>query len=127
MYINLLTKIQNAQRAHKETVRAPFSKNDLAVAEVLASNKFLAGVEKKGRMPKRVIEMQLRYDNNEEGAINGVKLISRPSRRMYAGYHDLRPVRQGFGIGVISTPKGVMTFQEARKQKVGGQLLFEIW
>ncbi len=126
MYTDLLTKIHNAQRAKKPTLKVAFSTMDFAVAEILAQKGFLASVTKKGRAPKRVIEVELKY-TNEEGAIGGLKFVSVPSRRMYAGYKDLRRVRQGFGTAIISTPKGIMTSEEARKQKIGGQILFEIW
>ena len=126
MYINTLIQLKNAQQVKKAKIKVPYSNMDLAVLEVLAKNKFVDEVAKKGRMPKRVIEVKLRYDN-DQGAIGGIKLTSKPSRKMYAGYKDLRSVRQGFGIGVVSTSKGIMTTKQARKEKVGGQLLFEIW
>lgn len=126
MYIDLLTKIKNAQKAKKESIKVPYSNMDMAVAQLLADTKLVEAVEKKGRMPKRVIEIKLKYDN-DKGVISGVKLISRPSRRIYSGYKELKPVRQGYGFGIISTPKGIMTTREAKKQKVGGQILFEIW
>lgn len=126
MYIDLITKIKNAQKAKKESIKIPYSNMDMAVAQLLADTKLVDSVEKKGRMPKRVIEVKLKYDN-DKGVISGVKFVSRPSRRIYSGYKELKPVRQGYGFGIISTPKGIMTTREARKQKVGGQLLFEIW
>ena len=126
MYIDLLTKVKNAQKAKKASVKMPYSNMDLAVAELLSARGFLGAVTKKGRMPKRVIEIDLKYDG-AKGAINGINFLSLPSRRLYAGYAKLRPVKQGFGMGIISTPKGVMTTTQARKQKLGGQLLFEIW
>lgn len=126
MYTDLLTKIHNAQRAKKASLKTPFSGMDFAIAEILAARGFVASVSKKGRTPKRIIEVDLKY-TNDQGAITGIKFLSVPSRRIYAGYKDLRKVRQGFGIAVLSTPKGVMTADDARKQKLGGQLLFEIW
>ncbi len=126
MYIDLLTKIHNAQRAKKISVKVPYSNMDMAVAEILTTKGFVLSATKKGRVPKRIIEVELKYDG-EHGAISAVRFLSVPSRRLYAGYQKMRPVRQGFGVAVVSTPKGVMTASEARKQKVGGQLLFEIW
>lgn len=127
MYIDLLTKIKNAQQARKEFVKLGFSNMDLAVAELLAKNNFVESAVKKGRLPKRVIEIKLKYQGRNIGAISGVKFLSKPSRRLYAGYKDLRLIRQGYGMAVISTPQGVMTYKEARKQKLGGEILFEIW
>lgn len=127
MYIDMLTRIKNAQAVGKEKVKVPYSKMDEAIANILARHKFIHSVEKKGRMPKRVLEIKLNYDKNGKGAINGVKFLSKPSRKLYAGYKNLRPVKQGYGIGILSTPKGIITNSEAVKQKVGGQLLFEVW
>lgn len=126
MYQDLLTKIHNAQRAGKPSMKAPFSNMDMAVAEILVATGYVAGAAKKGRTPKRIIEVDIKYTEGA-GAITGMKFLSVPSRRLYAGYKDLRRVKQGYGTAVISTPKGLMTIANARKQKLGGELLFEIW
>lgn len=127
MYLDLLTKIKNAQAVKKESVKLPYSEMDFVIAELLTKYKFAEGASKKGRAPKRVLEVKLRYDKEGQGAVQGVNVLSRPSRRLYAGYKDLRPVRQGYGLLVISTPKGIMDGKSARQQKLGGQLLFQIW
>ena len=119
--------VKNAQAAKKESLKVPFSNMDLVVLELLHKYGFVAGVAKKGRMPKRVIEVVLKYDEKKSGAIRGISHLSVPSRRMYAGAKELRPVKQGYGLGVISTPKGIMAYHEAKKANVGGELLFEIW
>ncbi len=126
MYTDLLTKIHNAQRAKKTSVKVPYSNMDMAIAEILAARGFVASATKKGRAPKRIIEVELKYEG-DNGAISNVKFLSVPSRRLYAGYTEMRSVRQGFGVAVVSTSKGIMTSNQARKEKVGGQLLFEIW
>jgi len=126
MYIDLLTKLKNAQKAGKASIKLPYTTMDFAIAEVLAKRGFIASVAKKGRAPKRVMEVELKYEG-AKGAISGMNFLSVPSRRLFTGYTNLRPVKQGFGIAVLSTPKGIVTNSEARKQKVGGQLLFEIW
>ena len=127
MYLDLLAKIKNAQKAKKPSLKVPYSNLDFAVSELLSKNNYVGAVSKKGRMPKRVIEIDLKYDKEGNGAINQVKVLSRPSRRLYGGYQDFKSVKQGYGIAVVSTPKGLVTTKEARKLKVGGQLLFEIW
>ncbi|MBI2025068.1 MAG: 30S ribosomal protein S8 [Candidatus Harrisonbacteria bacterium] len=127
MYQDLITKIRNAQQAKKEFIKVPYSGMDFAVAEILAKNNYIENVAKKGRLPKRIIEIKIKYDKDGSGVINGTKFLSVPSRHLYAGYQKLRPVKQGHGLGVISTSKGLRTNTEARKQKVGGELLFEIW
>lgn len=126
MYHDLLIRIKNAQAARQQRVKIPYSKMDEAIANLLVQHGYIAGAAKKGRMPKRVLDVELKYENGV-GAIRGVKFISKPSRRIYAGYRDLKPARQGYGMLVVSTPKGVMSGTEARKQKAGGELLFEIW
>lgn len=127
MYTDLLTRIMNGQAAKKKAVKAPFATMDLAVAELLAKHGYLAGVAKKGRMPRRVLELTLRYGEDGAPAIRSVRFVSVPSRRISAGYRDLRPVKQGYGLSVLSTPQGIMTGADARKHKVGGVVLFEIW
>lgn len=126
MYIDLIIKIKNAQQAKKEKLKVPYSNMDMAILEILSKYGYIGELAKKGRMPKRVIEIKLAYEDGL-GVIGGVKIISKPSRRFYAGYTGIKLVKQGHGLGLISTPKGIMAFHEARKQKVGGQLLFEIW
>ncbi|MEK7574395.1 MAG: 30S ribosomal protein S8 [Patescibacteria group bacterium] len=123
MYINSLIKIKNAQEAEKKSLKIPFAKMDLAIAEFLLKHGFLKNVEVKGKLPKQVIEIDLK----DEKAIKGLKLVSRPSRRIYSGCKNIKRVKSGYGIGVISTSKGIMGDQDARKQKLGGQVLFEIW
>src|SRR6185436_5209297 len=113
MYQDLLTKIHNAQRAGKPSMKAPFSNMDMAVAEILVTRGFVSAAAKKGRSPKRIIEVDMKYTDGV-GAITGLKFLSVPSRRLYAGYKDLRKVKQGYGTAVISTPKGIMTADAAR-------------
>lgn len=127
MYLDLLTKIKNGQASRKESIKMPYSEMDFVIAELLAKHKFVEAAFKKGRMPKRVLDVKLKYDEEGKGAVQGVRVLSKPSRRLYAGYKDLRPIRQGYGMLAISTPKGITDGKSARKQKLGGQLLFEIW
>ena len=126
MYTDLLTRIKNAQQARLEYVKSPYSEMDFKIAELLARENYIESAAKKGRLPKRIIEIKLKYDAGK-GVISGVKFLSKSSRRLYAGYQEFRPVKQGYGTLVVSTPKGIMTGKEARKSKVGGEILFEIW
>jgi small subunit ribosomal protein S8 len=123
MYIDLLTQIKNAQAAGRKSFKFRFSKMDAAIADLLVKRGFLKRAEVKGRLPKRVIEVEL----NPDRKIQGVKFLSKPSRHLYSGYKDLRPIKGGFGLIVLSTPKGILSDREAKKQKVGGEVLFEIW
>ena len=123
MYTDLLTKIRNAKKAKKPSLKVPFSQADKAVAEIMEKAGFLKKVEVKGRSFKKVMEIELNPDRD----IQGLKFISKPSRRLYAGYKDIKKVKGGQGFVVISTSKGIINGEEARKLKIGGQLLFEIW
>jgi small subunit ribosomal protein S8 len=127
MYIDLLTKIKNAQAVKKEFVKVPVSKNDERILEILAAKKFISGFEKKGRGVKKIFNIKLRYEDNGRGAIHGIKFISKPSRHLYIGYKDIKPIRSGYGTLIISTPKGIMSGEEAKKMKLGGEAFFEIW
>ncbi len=126
MYTDVLTKIRNAQAAKLPNVKLSFSGMDLAILEILATRGYVASVEKKGRNPKRVIDVTLKYVDGR-GVIRGVRFVSVPSRRIARGYRELRPTLQGYGMSLISTPKGIMTGEDAKKQKLGGMILFEIW
>jgi small subunit ribosomal protein S8 len=85
----------------------------------------VGAIERKGKRVKKILEITLRY-NGDKPAIQGITLISKPSNRLYASVKDLNTARRG-GIIVISTPKGVMSTRDARKQKVGGMLIAEVW
>ena len=126
MYTSLLTHIRNAQGARKEVVKTPYSIMDEKVLEILSKSKFIAGFEKKGRNPKRYLEINLLYKNGLP-SIRGLKFVSTPSRHIYKRYTQLRSVKQGYGVAVISTSKGIMTDSEAKKGKIGGEVLFNIW
>jgi small subunit ribosomal protein S8 len=126
-YIQILNLIKNAQAVGKDKVKyATVSNMGEAVLSVLLKNNYIAGFEKKGRKTKKYFSIDLLY-RDCVGAVTDFKLISKPSRRIYKSYKELRSIRQGFGISVLSTSKGIMTGIQARKEKVGGQVLFEIW
>ncbi len=126
MYTDLLTKIKNAQAVKKEGLKSPYSKMDEVIVDLLVKNNYLLSYEKKGRNPKKVLDVKLKYSDGV-GAIEDVKFVSKPSRRIYIGYKDIKPVKHNYGLAVISTPQGIMTNKEARKNKIGGEVLFEIW
>src|SRR3989339_342929 len=126
MYIDLLTQIKNAQAVKKESIKVPYTKNDERILEILTSRKYITAYDKKGRTPKRVLSIDLKY-NDGQGAIEGVRFVSRPSIHIYKGCDEIRPVKNGRGLAVVSTPKGIMTGEQARKEKVGGEIFFEIW
>lgn len=123
MYINFLIQLKNASRAGKKTAKLPYAVMDFAIASVLARHGFLKSAEVKGRGAKKVIEVEL----SEKRPIRDIRFKSTPSVSRYAGYRTVKSVKQGHGLLVMTTPKGIIAGHEARKEKVGGQLLFEIW
>ncbi len=120
---DFLVRIHNASMVGKDTVSVPSSKMVRSVADVLAREGYLGEVDKN---KSNILEVTLSYKNGRP-AINGVKRISKLSRRMYMGVRELRPVKHGHGLLVLSTPAGVVTGKEAREKRVGGEALFEIW
>ncbi len=123
MYINLLIQLKNASHAGKKSVKARFTRMDFAVMEALHACGFVKNIEVKGRLPRRVMEIDL----NPERPVEDVRFLSRPSLKRYTGYRDFSRYRKGRGVLIISTPKGILLGRAAEKEKVGGQLLFEIW
>lgn len=124
MYYDVMAKIKNASAARKRTLKVPYNAMDMGVLEVLAGAGFVRGVERKGKGGKRIIAVSLA---DAKRKVEGVRFLSKPSRRLYTGYRDLKPVRNGYGIAILSTPLGIVNGAEARKKKVGGELLFEVW
>ncbi len=126
MYIRLLTELKNAQDVGKERFKTPYAVFDEAILNVLAAHHLIAGFERKGKNPKRYFDIALSYKNGK-GAVSGAKMASTPGRRVYVPYTKIPSVKQGHGIAVLTTSKGVMDGATARKEKVGGQVLFTIW
>ncbi len=126
---DMLNRIRNAQAVLKETVDIPLSNLRYEIAKILEKGGFVAEVEKKGKKTKKVIEITLKY-NEKIPVISGLKRISKPGQRIYKRAKELKPVKGGYGIAIISTSKGgggLMTDKEARKQKLGGEVICEIW
>jgi small subunit ribosomal protein S8 len=124
---DLIIRLANAGAIKKASVSMPYSAFRYAVADKLKDAGYVAGVEKKGKKIRKTLDITLKYDAAGAHAITGVKRISKPGRRLYKSMREIMPVRYGHGALLLSTPKGVLTDKEARKQKVGGEALFEIW
>ena len=122
---DMLIRIKNAQRARHEMVRFSHSKFKYEIARALETNGYIGKIERKGKRIKKILEIELQYVD-ERPKIQGITLISKPSNRIYMGTKNLNTGRRG-GIILISTPKGVMSVREARKQNVGGMLIAEVW
>lgn len=119
---DLLVRLQNASRVGKASVSVPFSQMKLAIAQTLSKEGYVGQPDKKNYS----LVIPLAYKNGAP-VMTGMKRISKPSRRMYMGVRDVRPVKHGHGVLVLSTPKGIMTGKEAKMGRVGGEALFEIW
>ncbi len=123
---DMLNRIRNAQAVGKETVEIPFSNLKYEIAQILEKEGFVEKVEKRGKKSRKFIELTLKYENGLP-AISGLKRVSKPGQRIYLPYGKLKPVKGGYGISIISTSKGLMTNKGARKNKLGGEVLCEIW
>ena len=123
---DLLTRIRNANKMHHEKVSIPSSTLKLNILKVLKEEGFIADYVVIEDKKQNVIEVTLKYNNNE-AVIKGLRRISKPGLRKYTDVENLPKVLHGLGIAIISTSKGVMTDSEARKQKIGGEVLAYVW
>jgi len=124
---DFLTRIRNGALAKHPRVEMPSSKMKIEIARILKEEGYLANfkvVEEKGRKTLRVF---LRYTSDRRSVITDLKRVSRPGSRRYVGKFGIKPVVGGMGIAIVSTPRGLMTGQAARKEGVGGELLCEVW
>jgi len=124
---NMLVQIKNAGAAKLPSVMVPYSSIKFEIANVLQKEGYIGDVAKKGKKVKKFIEIAVVYKKGKEPRIADVRRMSKPSKRMYLGVKEIRSVRQGSGLAVLSTPKGIMTEKEAKKEHVGGEILFTIW
>ncbi len=124
---DMLNRIKNAQQVHKDLTTTPFSKVKFNIAELLKKNGFVADAKSKGRGIKKIIIVYLKYNNDDSLIMNGFKRVSKPGQRIYYPAKDIKRIKSGFGISIISTSKGIMTGQEARKNKLGGEIMLEVW
>ena len=120
---DMLTRIRNANQMHNKEVSMPTSKMKVEIAKILESEGFIEGFEVK----ENTLTLTLKYGENKERVITGLKRISKPGLRVYAEAKEIPKVLNGLGIAIISTPKGVMTDKLARKNNVGGEVIAYIW
>jgi len=124
---DMLTRIRNASMRHKSSVRTPASKIRKWVLDVLLSEGFIRGYEEvKSERGHPELEIALKYFDGAS-AIRELKRVSTPGRRVYSGVHDIPQVRQGLGIAIVSTPRGVMSDAQARTDNVGGEVLCTVF
>lgn len=123
---DMLNRIRNAAAVGKPEVLIPFSKLKNEIAVALAKENFVGEVKKTAKGKVKLIKISLNYENGLP-KIEGARRISKPGQRIYIKANEIKKVRQGFGISIISTPKGLMTGKEAKRAKMGGEALLEIW
>ena len=124
---DMLTRVRNALKASHEQVDIPSSKIKINIANVLKSEGYIRNFKIITDGRHRLIRIFLKYDEEGVPVIGGVKRVSKPSCRVYAGYDEIPKVLNGYGVNIISTSKGLMTDREARKMRVGGEILCSLW
>jgi len=124
---DFLTRIRNAQRAHHQKLDVPASKLKAEIARILKEEGYIANYKAAEEEGRRVLRVYLKYGPNNESVIRDVKRISKPGCRVYIGRDEIKRVQGGLGISIMTTPKGVMTGRQARRENVGGEILCEVW
>jgi small subunit ribosomal protein S8 len=124
---DMLTRIRNAQLARKKDTVMPLSKFKLAIAQVLYKQGKISKVSIFSDGNKNFLRLKLKYNQKGEPVIKEIKRISKQGCRIYKGKQDIKKVKDGYGFSIISTSKGLLTDDEIRKQKIGGEVICEIW
>lgn len=124
---DLLTRVRNGSRARHPRVDVPSSKLKVEIARILKDEGYIANFKVADEKGKRTLRIFLRYTPDRHSVITDLRRVSRPGSRRYIGKAGIRPVVGGMGIVILSTPRGIMTGQSARKEGVGGELLCEVW
>ena len=124
---DMLTRIRNAGIARQAQTTCPFSKQKLAIAKVLEEAGFIENVSAESKEGHPALVMGIRYDDQGRPLIDGIRRVSKPGRRVYVGAREIWKVRNGLGISVISTSKGILSDEGAREASVGGEVVCEVW
>ena|SRR5258708_7746857 len=124
---DLLARIRNALQARHQKLDVPASKLKLEIARILKEEGYLANFKATEEEGRKVLRIYLKYGPDSNAVISNLKRVSRPGCRVYVGRNDIPRVLGGLGINILTTPKGVMTGRQARKEGVGGELLCEVW
>ena len=124
---DMLTRVRNANSAGKDTVAMPSSKKLVEIARIMHEEGYIAGYEIEPASPRDILEITLKYGAKKNRTIRGIKRISKPGLRIYAGKDELPRVLGGLGTAIISTSQGVMADRDARKKGIGGEVIAYIW
>jgi small subunit ribosomal protein S8 len=120
---DMLTRIRNAVRIERTTLDMPASQMRRGIAQVLKDEGYIWDFEEIETLPAKTLRLHMKYGPNGERLINRIDRVSKPGRRVYKGYRDLKPILGGMGIQILSTPRGVLSDRRARTEKVGGEVL----
>ena len=124
---DMLARIRNAGMAKHPELVIPASNTKLAIARVLVETGFLEEVRVEAREGRATLVVRMRYDDQGQPLLDGLKRVSRPGRRVYVGHEEIPRVRNGLGVAVISTSKGILSDRAAREASIGGEVLCEVW
>ena len=124
---DFLTRIRNAHRSRHQKLDAPASKLKTEIARILKEEGYIANYKAAEEDGQKVLRVYLKYGPNNEAVIRDLKRVSRPGCRVYVGSKDIPRILGGLGINILTTPKGVMTGRQARREGVGGEILCEVW
>ena len=124
---DLLTRVRNANRARKDSTDIPWSRLKEEVARVLVEEGFLREKTTLDEGPKKMLRVTLKYDEYRRPVISGIRRVSRPSLRVYVRSREIPSIRNGLGLSILSTPKGLLADRAARKENVGGEVLCSVW
>jgi small subunit ribosomal protein S8 len=123
----MLTRIRNAVMVRHDSVLVPSSKMKLAISRILKDEGFISNYEVVRGKPRRMIKIRLKYEDRNEPVLSGLERVSKPGLRMYVQKTEIPRVYGGLGVAILSTPKGLMTGQQAWRQGIGGELLCYVW
>jgi small subunit ribosomal protein S8 len=124
---DMLTRIRNASMVRHRRVVMPHSKMKESIAKILAAEGFISGYTVVEETPQSNLVMGMKYTGKGDPVITGLERVSKPGRRIYMGYREIPWVRSGLGVSLVSTPKGVMTGRQARREQVGGEIICNVW
>ena len=124
---DMLTRIRNANDAKHATVDIPASNMKKSIADILVEEGYVKGYQIVENGNQGIIRVTLKYTEGKQKVIRGIRRVSKPGLRIYAGYEDMPKVMNGLGIAIVSTSKGIMTDKKARSLKVGGEVLAFVW
>ena len=124
---DMLARIRNAQLAGHESLTLPRSNVKVQIAKILSGEGFVEGFVEDRRGPQGTLKIFLKYDSGNRGIIRGLQRVSKPSRRVYVGKDQIPRVRNGLGVAILTTPRGVLTDAQARQAGVGGEVICRVW